>query len=82
VVSEALTNISKYAHAAHATVRVERIDGRLLTEVSDDGVGGARAADGSGLRGLSDRVEALSGTLEVSSPPGRGTRLRAHLPCA
>ena len=50
-------------------------------EVSDDGVGGANAGDGSGLRGLSDRVAALSGTLEVSSPPGRGTRLRAQLPC-
>ena len=81
VVSEGLTNVSKYAHAAHATVRVERVDGRLLVEVSDDGVGGASAADGSGLRGLSDRVAALSGTLEVSSPPGHGTRLRAHLPC-
>ena len=81
VVSEALTNVSKYAHAAHATVRVERVDGQLLVEVSDDGVGGASASEGSGLRGLSDRVAALSGTLEVSSPPGQGTRLRAHLPC-
>ena len=82
VVSEALTNVSKYARAEHATVRVERIDGQLLVEVSDDGVGGASASEGSGLRGLSDRVAALSGTLEVSSPPGHGTRLRAHLPCA
>jgi len=81
VVSEALTNVSKYAHAGHATVRVERVDGQLLVEVSDDGVGGASASDGSGLRGLADRVAALSGTLDVSSPPGRGTRLRAHLPC-
>jgi signal transduction histidine kinase len=81
VVSEALTNVAKYAHAAHATVRVERVDGRLLVEVSDDGVGGARTSDGSGLRGLSDRVAALSGTLEFSSPAGHGTRLRAQLPC-
>ena len=81
VISEGLTNVSKYAHAARATVRVERIDSRLLVEVSDDGIGGADAGDGSGLRGLSDRVAALSGTLEVSSPPGEGTRLRAHLPC-
>ena len=81
VVSEALTNVSKYAHAEHATVRVERVDGQLLVEVSDDGVGGASAGDGSGLRGLADRVAALSGTLEVSSPPGQGTRLRAQLPC-
>ena len=72
VVSEALTNVSKYAHAEHATVRVERVNGQLLVEVSDDGVGGANASDGSGLRGLSDRVAALSGTLEVSSPPGSG----------
>jgi signal transduction histidine kinase len=82
VVAEALTNVSKYANAAHATVRVERIDGRLLVDVSDDGVGGASAAGGSGLRGLSDRVAALSGTLEVTSPPGRGTRLHAELPCS
>jgi signal transduction histidine kinase len=81
VVSEALTNVSKYAHARHATVRVERVDGQLLVEVSDDGVGGASASEGSGLRGLSDRVAALSGTLDVSSPPGQGTRLRARLPC-
>ena len=81
VISEGLTNVSKYAHAARATVRVERVDGRLVVEVSDDGVGGADAGDGSGLRGLSDRVAALSGTLEVSSPPGQGTRLRAQLPC-
>ena len=81
VVSEALANVSKYARAGHATVRVERVDGRLLVDVSDDGVGGASAERGSGLRGLSDRVAALSGTLEVSSPPGRGTRLHAELPC-
>ena len=82
VVSEALTNVSKYAHAAGATVTVERLDGQLLVEVRDDGVGGAAARDGSGLHGLSDRVAALSGTLEVLSPPGHGTCLRAHLPCA
>jgi signal transduction histidine kinase len=82
VVSEALTNVSKYAHAERATVRVERVDGQLLVEVIDDGVGGASAGNGSGLRGLADRVAALSGTLEVSSPPGQGTRLRAQLPCS
>jgi len=82
VVSEALTNMSRYAHAAGATVTVERMDGQLLVEVRDDGVGGATARDGSGLHGLSDRVAALSGTLEVLSPPGHGTCLRAHLPCA
>jgi signal transduction histidine kinase len=50
-------------------------------EITDDGVGGASAGDGSGLRGLADRVAALSGTFEVLSPPGHGTRLRAQLPC-
>ena len=82
MVSEALANVAKYAQAKHATIRVERVDGRLVVEVSDDGGGGASDAGGSGLRGLSDRVAALDGALEVSSPPGRGTRLRAQLPCA
>jgi signal transduction histidine kinase len=81
VVSEALTNVAKYARAEHATVRVEREDGRLVLEVSDDGVGGATPASGSGLRGLADRVAALDGELEIASPPGAGTRLRVRLPC-
>ena len=81
VVSEALTNVAKYAHAEHATVRMERVNGRLLLEVSDDGVGGAVASAGSGLHGLSDRVAALDGELELTSPPGRGTRLRVRFPC-
>ena len=80
VVSEGLTNVAKYAQAAHATVRMERVDGRLLLEVSDDGIGGAAPSAGSGLRGLSDRVAALDGALEVASPPGGGTRLRVELP--
>ena len=58
-------------------------DGRALTvEVRDDGIGGAGAGGGSGLRGLADRVEALGGRFTVSSPPGRGTVLRAEIPCA
>ena len=81
VVSEALTNVAKYARAEHATVRVEREDGRLVLEVSDDGVGGATPAAGSGLRGLADRVAALDGELEITSPAGEGTRLRVRLPC-
>ena len=82
VVSEGLTNVAKYAHAGHATVRLERTDGRLLVEVSDDGVGGAAPTAGSGLHGLADRVAALDGALDVASPPGGGTRLRVDLPCA
>jgi len=81
VVSEGLTNVAKYAHAEHAAVRIERTDGHLRVEISDDGVGGATASAGSGLHGLSDRVAALDGALQVASPPGGGTRLRADLPC-
>jgi PAS domain S-box-containing protein len=81
VVAEALTNVAKYAHAAAVRVDVCRSDGRLHVTVSDDGVGGADPSLGSGLRGLSDRVEALGGRLEVSSRPGAGTTLRATLPC-
>ena len=82
VIAEALTNVAKYAQASVARVQVSRDDGRALVEVSDDGVGGANAAGGTGLRGLADRVEALDGTLEVDSPPGGGTRIRATLPAA
>jgi signal transduction histidine kinase len=57
-------------------------EGLLVLEVVDDGIGGAAAGGGSGLRGLADRVEALGGRLTVSSPPGRGTHLRAEIPCA
>jgi signal transduction histidine kinase len=81
VVSEALTNVAKYAQAGHASVLVERADGRLLVEVADDGIGGAAPAKGSGLHGLADRVAALDGVLEVVSPPGGGTRLTVELPC-
>jgi signal transduction histidine kinase len=81
VVSEALTNVAKYAQAEHATVRIQRDDGRLLLEISDDGVGGAQPDAGSGLRGLADRVAALVGELDITSPAGEGTRLRVRLPC-
>ena len=77
-VAEALTNISKHAHATRASVTVDATDGMLVAEIVDDGIGGARP--GSGLRGLVDRMEAVGGTLSVESPPGRGTRVRAHAP--
>jgi signal transduction histidine kinase len=80
VVAEALTNVAKYAGASFARVRVDRRDGLAVIEVSDDGVGGADAGRGSGLRGLADRVEALGGRIEVDSPPGEGTLLRAEIP--
>ena len=82
VVSEALTNILKYAEASAVRVRVQRIDGRAVVEVADDGVGGADRAHGTGLRGLSDRVDALGGRLLVESPRGRGTVVHAEIPCA
>ena len=81
VVAESLTNVAKYANAKRATVRIVQDNGSAVIEVEDDGVGGANAADGSGLRGLADRVEALDGELTVESPPGRGTRVRAVIPC-
>jgi PAS domain S-box-containing protein len=79
-VSEALTNVAKYARATHADVRVAQEDGALVIEVRDDGVGGARPGAGSGLSGLADRVGACDGTLSVTSPPGEGTLVRALLP--
>jgi signal transduction histidine kinase len=80
VAAEALTNVVKYARASRATVRVTRDDDRAILEIADDGVGGADPARGSGLDGLVDRVEALDGRLDVISPPGRGTRVRATFP--
>jgi PAS domain S-box-containing protein len=80
VISEALTNVAKYAQASLARVSVSCDDGHAVIEVADDGVGGADEARGTGLRGLGDRVEALDGTLVVESPPGRGTRVRAVIP--
>ena len=80
VASEALANVAKYSRASQATVTLARGAGHVTVEVADDGVGGADAGRGSGLRGLEDRVAALDGTLELESPPGRGTRLRAQIP--
>ena len=79
-VAEALTNVAKYAQASHATVRMERENGVLAVEVEDDGVGGAKASAGSGLSGLADRIGAADGIMEVVSPPGDGTLVRAELP--
>jgi signal transduction histidine kinase len=80
VVAEALTNVARYAFAKHAAVTVAAAEESLVIEVADDGDGGADPDRGSGLRGLSDRVEALGGRLEVRSPLGRGTTVRAELP--
>lgn len=82
VVSEALTNAARHAAASDVRVLVEHRDGTLTVTVSDDGVGGARIGGGSSLRVLSDRVAALDGRLQIDSPAGAGTRMRAELPCA
>jgi signal transduction histidine kinase len=79
VASEALTNVAKHAQASHARVRVRVRGQRLELTIDDDGIGGAVPAQGSGLTGLADRVEALGGSIAVSSPPGEGTSLRVVL---
>ena len=80
VVSESLTNVGKHALASQATVSVTTSDGWLRVEVSDDGVGGADTANGSGLLGLEDRVAALGGRLRIDSPIEGGTSVMAELP--
>jgi signal transduction histidine kinase len=82
VVSEALTNVAKHAHASSAAIRACVENGMLTVEVSDNGVGGASADGGTGLRGLADRVEAQGGRLRIESPAGGGTRVRGEIPCA
>lgn len=79
VVGEALTNVAKHAHASLAVVVVTATDEVLTVSVADDGVGGADPGRGSGLLGMRDRVEALGGTMSVTSPP-EGTTLIANLP--
>jgi PAS domain S-box-containing protein len=80
IIAEAITNVAKYAHASHVAIAVRHAADSTLVEVSDDGVGGANPADGSGLRGIADRIEALDGRLHVTSPLGHGTRIRAEIP--
>jgi signal transduction histidine kinase len=80
VVSEALTNATKHAHASYAQVAVDQRNARLDLSIRDDGVGGADPARGSGLIGMSDRVQALGGSIEVDSPPGAGTTIVVDLP--
>jgi signal transduction histidine kinase len=82
VVSEALTNVAKYSQASQARVTVRRTDDLVTVEIADDGIGGADAARGSGLRGLGDRVAALDGTLTIDSPAGGGTLVHVEIPCA
>jgi signal transduction histidine kinase len=80
VICESLANAGRYAQATRAYVRAAIAGDALHVEVSDDGIGGADLASGTGLRGLVDRMEILGGTLEVTSPPGEGTRVMASIP--
>jgi signal transduction histidine kinase/PAS domain-containing protein len=80
LVSEALTNAAKHAHASVVHVDVDADDASVRIAIRDDGIGGADPARGSGLLGLTDRVEALGGRMEVASPAGRGTSLRVRIP--
>jgi signal transduction histidine kinase len=78
--AEALTNAAKHAGATRARVMVRRFEDALEATVSDDGVGGADQAAGTGLRGLADRIAALGGTLAIDSPAGAGTTLNVSVP--
>ncbi|MFI5957760.1 histidine kinase [Cryptosporangium sp. NPDC051539] len=82
VACEALANTVKHAGATGVALRAERKDGHLVLTVSDDGTGGARPAEGTGLRGLADRISAQGGRMRVESPPEQGTTVIAELPCA
>ncbi len=81
VVAESLTNVTKHARASRARVELSRCDRTLRVEVTDDGIGGANASRGSGLRGLEDRVAAVRGSFQVKNLPGGGTRVLAEIPC-
>ena len=80
VVSEALANAAKHAHAAVVTVTVAAEHDNVRLSGRDDGVGGATPGSGTGLIGLTDRIESMGGTISVDSPPGQGTTLRVELP--
>ena len=80
IVSEALTNVTKYARATQAAVRITRDQNWIVVEVSDNGVGGAKATPGGGLAGLADRAAGIDGILTVNSPQGGPTVIRADLP--
>jgi PAS domain S-box-containing protein len=79
-VAEALTNAVKHARASVVHVELDTHDEILRLAIHDDGIGGADSAQGSGLAGLSDRIEALGGTLKVASPADRGTTLLIEIP--
>jgi signal transduction histidine kinase len=81
VVCEAVTNAVKHGSPSRVHVEAMVANGALRLVVADDGVGGATVANGTGLVGLADRVEAQGGSLLIHSPPGAGTRIEAEIPC-
>jgi signal transduction histidine kinase len=82
IVTEALTNVAKHANATEARVSIARRGDRLAIDVTDNGTGGADATRGTGLDGLSERVHALGGWMQVLSPAGGPTSVLVELPCA
>jgi signal transduction histidine kinase len=81
-VTEALANVAKHARATRATVSISARGDRLVVEVADDGIGGARRSPGSGLAGLAERVAAVGGRTQVVSPIGGPTSVFVEVPCA
>jgi signal transduction histidine kinase len=81
IVAEALTNVAKHSHARSASVGLREVDGRLVVEITDDGVGGAVEGTDGGLRNLRDRVAGAEGRLRIASPEGGPTAIVAELPC-
>jgi signal transduction histidine kinase len=80
-VAEALTNAARHSNASRVEVAITEQGETLRADVRDDGDGGAGLTGGTGLRGLTDRISAAGGTLELDSPPGHGTLVRAEIPC-
>jgi len=81
LVSEALANVTKHAGASSVDLRVASDERTVTVDLVDDGIGGADPSRGSGLRGLTDRIQALDGSVEIASLPGHGTTIHAELPC-
>ncbi len=81
VAAEAVANVAKHARATRADIDLSLVGGRLRMVVSDDGVGGAAPAGGSGLQGMQDRILAIGGRIAIESPPGGGTRVTVEVPC-
>ena len=81
-VAEALTNVGKHAHATRASVTIDIAERTITAEIADDGIGGAGTTEGSGLRGLADRLDAVGGMLSIDSPQGGPTTIRAQAPLA